>query len=35
MANAEFGNVQPLHERIRELGGDPFAAMAPFREALD
>ncbi|HWJ82068.1 MAG TPA: ferritin-like fold-containing protein [Nocardioides sp.] len=35
MAAAEFGHVQGLHDRIRTLGGDPFAAMAPFREALD
>jgi hypothetical protein len=35
MASAEFGKVAALHTRISELGGDPFAAMAPFREALD
>ncbi len=35
MATAEFGKVSGLHERIRALGGDPFAAMAPFREALE
>lgn len=35
MASAEFGKVGPLHERITELGRDPFAAMAPFRVALD
>lgn len=35
MASAEFGHVQGLHDRIRTLGGDPFAAMAPFREAID
>lgn len=35
MATVQFGRVGPLHERIRELGADPFAAMAPFRGALD
>ncbi len=35
MASAEFGKVAALHERIRELGADPFAAMAPFRNAID
>jgi hypothetical protein len=27
--------VHGLHDRIRSLGGDPFEAMAPFREAID
>lgn len=35
MACAEFGKVAPLHARIRQLGTDPFAAMAPFRDAID
>jgi hypothetical protein len=35
MASAEFGKVAALHARISELGGDPFAAMAPFRDAID
>ena len=35
MATAEFSKVAPLHDRITELGRDPFAAMAPFRAALD
>lgn len=35
MATAEFVQVEGLHGRIRDLGGDPFAAMAPFRDALD
>jgi hypothetical protein len=35
MASAEFGKVAPLHARISELGSDPFAAMAPFRDAID
>ena len=35
MASLEFGHVGRLHERIRELGGDPFEAMAPFEAAID
>ena len=35
MASAEFGKVAALHARIRELGADPFAAMAPFRDPID
>jgi tRNA-(MS[2]IO[6]A)-hydroxylase (MiaE)-like len=35
MASTQFSRVGPLHDRIRALGTDPFAAMAPFREALD
>jgi len=35
MASAEFGKVEPLHQRITEIGGDAFAAMAPFRTAID
>jgi len=35
MAGAELANVQPLIDRIAKLGGDPFAAMAPFHQALD
>jgi hypothetical protein len=35
MASLEFGHVQRLHERIRELGSDPFEAMAPFEAAID
>ena len=35
MASTEFGKVARLHQRIRDLGGDPFAAMAPFRSAID
>lgn len=35
MASLELGKVSSLHDRIRVLGGDPFAAMAPFRAALD
>jgi tRNA-(MS[2]IO[6]A)-hydroxylase (MiaE)-like len=30
MASAELGHVAPLHERLRELGADPFDAMEPF-----
>lgn len=35
MAGAELAKVQPLIDRITKLGGDPFAAMAPFHAALD
>ncbi|WP_183096297.1 ferritin-like fold-containing protein [Nocardioides stalactiti] len=35
MAGAELAKVQPLVDRIAQLGGDPFAAMAPFHAALD
>ena len=35
MASLEFGHVSRLHERIRELGADPFEAMAPFESAID
>jgi hypothetical protein len=35
MASAEFGKVQALHGRIRELGADPYVAMAPFRDPID
>jgi hypothetical protein len=35
MATSEFGHLAPLHERIRQLGADPFEAMAPFAAALD
>jgi hypothetical protein len=35
MASLEFGHVSRLHERLRELGTDPFDAMAPFEDAID
>jgi hypothetical protein len=35
MASLEFGHVSRLHERIRELGMDPFEAMAPFEGPID
>jgi hypothetical protein len=35
MATLEFGHVSRLHERLRELGSDPFEAMAPFQAAID
>lgn len=35
MACSEFGHVGMLRDRIVELGADPYAAMAPFQEALD
>ncbi|MCW2767128.1 MAG: hypothetical protein JWO11_3087 [Nocardioides sp.] len=35
MASAEFGKVALLHDRLTELGAEPFEAMAPFRRAID
>jgi hypothetical protein len=35
MATAEFAHVAPLLDRMTALGADPFAAMAPFRRAID
>ena len=35
MASVELTKVGALHLRITDLGGDPFAAMDPFRAALD
>lgn len=35
MATAEFSKVAALRARIESLGADPFAAMAPFRSAID
>jgi hypothetical protein len=35
MATAEFAHVATLDARLRQLGADPFEAMAPFREAID
>ena len=35
MATAEFAHVSRLNARMSELGADPFAAMAPFRRAID
>lgn len=35
MAVGEFSHFQRIHDRLQELGADPFAAMAPFREAVD
>ncbi|WP_244929486.1 ferritin-like fold-containing protein [Nocardioides sp. W7] len=35
MASREFTKVAAVHARITELGADPFAAMKPFREAID
>jgi hypothetical protein len=35
MASTEFGHVAMLLERLTELGVDPYAAMAPFREPID
>ncbi|PVG83133.1 hydroxylase [Nocardioides gansuensis] len=35
MASVEFGHLERLHARLRELGADPFAAMAPFKRGFD
>lgn len=35
MAAQEFGHLDALYGRIRDLGGDPVTAMAPFEKALD
>ncbi len=35
MACQEFAHLELLQARIVELGADPFAAMAPFKAALD
>lgn len=35
MAATEFGHLAMLQDRLTELGMDPFAAMAPFQDALD
>ena len=35
MAAAEFGHLQPLHDRIAALGADPFEAMAPFEDPIE
>ena len=35
MAAIELGHVDPIRARLVELGADPFAAMAPFQEAID
>lgn len=35
MAASQYDHLAGLHQRIVALGGDPFAAMAPFQTALD
>jgi tRNA-(MS[2]IO[6]A)-hydroxylase (MiaE)-like len=35
MAAAEFGHLERLHARLRELGGDPYVAMAAFQVGFD
>ena len=35
MAAAELGHVARLHERLAELGADPYDAMAPFIEPIE
>ena len=35
MAAAEFTHLERLHARLRELGGDPYAAMSAFQAGFD
>jgi hypothetical protein len=35
MAAAEFGHLDALRRRLSEIGADPYAAMRPFRRAID
>lgn len=35
MASAQYAKVSPIVARLGELGADPYAAMEPFREAID
>ncbi|MEI5672423.1 MULTISPECIES: ferritin-like fold-containing protein [unclassified Nocardioides] len=35
MASKEFSKVASIHQRLTELGADPFAAMQPFSQAID
>lgn len=35
MAAAQLGKVELLRVRLEELGADPYAAMSPFRQAID
>ncbi len=35
LAGAEIVHLAKLTDRLRELGADPFAAMTPFRIAID
>jgi tRNA-(MS[2]IO[6]A)-hydroxylase (MiaE)-like len=35
MASAEFAHFASVHDRLVELGADPFDAMEPFRAAVD
>jgi hypothetical protein len=35
MASIEFGHLTRLRDRLAQLGAEPYAAMAPFVEALD
>ena len=35
MAAAEFTHLERLHARLRELGGDPYAAMSTFQAGFD
>ena len=35
MAAVEFGHLVTLRDRLVQLGADPYAAMRPFRRAID
>jgi hypothetical protein len=35
LANAQFAKVGPMLDGLRELGADPYAAMAPFQAPID
>jgi tRNA-(MS[2]IO[6]A)-hydroxylase (MiaE)-like len=35
MASTEFGHFLALHDRLTELGADPFAAMSPFQAPFE
>jgi hypothetical protein len=35
MATVQFGHIEPLMDRISELGADPLEAMAPFVQPFD
>lgn len=35
MATAEFAHLDRLRDRLRELGADPYTAMAPFQAGFD
>ena len=35
LANAQFAKVNPILDGLRDLGVDPYDAMAPFQEPID